>query len=209
MNRLKITGWIAAVSSALILSVSCGDGDDSAVQSAEQTIQAPVFRTGKSTLPTYTTAVGTLEPYNRAQLSTRVMGNVKEVMVEEGDRVRRGQALLRLDMRDLSSRIEQSEAMLVAAKSQQENAEAYYNRIKNLYEDKSATKQALDNATAQYESAGHRREPQRAVSRRRAQTLNIRSFPLLSPGMSPPAAWTGATWPRQVYRLLSWNSRTA
>ena len=44
--------------------------------------------------------------------------------------------------------------MLVAAKSQQENAEAYYNRIKNLYEDKSATKQALDNATAQYESAG-------------------------------------------------------
>ena len=82
------------------------------------------------------------------------MGNVKEVMVEEGDRVRRGQALLRLDMRDLSSRIEQSEAMLVAAKSQQENAEAYYNRIKNLYEDKSATKQALDNATAQYESAG-------------------------------------------------------
>ena len=99
MNRLKITGWIAAVSSALVLSVSCGDGDDSAVQSVEQTIQAPVFRTGKSTLPTYTTAVGTLEPYNRAQLSTRVMGNVKEVMVEEGDRVRRGQALLRLDMR--------------------------------------------------------------------------------------------------------------
>ena len=71
MNRLKITGWIAAVSSALVLSVSCGDSDDSAVQSVDQTIQAPVFRTGKSTLPTYTTAVGTLEPYNRAQLSTR------------------------------------------------------------------------------------------------------------------------------------------
>lgn len=153
MNGKLITAWFSSSLILLLLGTSCGGGTGKVEPPAAGTIQAPVFRAARSVLPVYVTAVGALEPYNRAQLSTRVMGNVTEVLVREGDRVRRGQALLRLDMRDLSGRIEQGEAMLSGAKSRLENAEAYYNRIKNLYEDRSATKQALDNALSQYESS--------------------------------------------------------
>ncbi len=138
---------------AALLGAGCGGSSESVQEGARGSIQAGIYKAELRDLPVYTTAVGTLEPYNRAEVSTRIMGNVQQVLVDEGDRVRRGQTLVRLEMQAVSGQIEQSEAMLAAAKAQLENAEAYYNRIKNLYEDKSATRQALDNARSQYEGA--------------------------------------------------------
>jgi len=97
--------------------------------------------------------MGTLEPYEKAQLATRIMGQVKRVNAEEGDRVSAGQVLIQLDSRDVFSRVEQSKAGLEAATSQLNNARAYYERIKKLYEEKSATRQSLDNARTGYEAA--------------------------------------------------------
>ncbi|MBW7996383.1 MAG: efflux RND transporter periplasmic adaptor subunit [Candidatus Glassbacteria bacterium] len=138
---------------AVLLVAGCG-GDDLAVERIEGgTVRAPVVTVTADKFPLYTTAMGTVEPYDRARLSTRVMGHVLAVLVEEGDRVTAGQVLLRLDSKDMVSRIEQDKAGLAAAESQLENAEAYYNRIKKLYDEQSATKQNLDNARTQYEAA--------------------------------------------------------
>ncbi len=138
---------------AMLALAGCG-GRDLAVEQADGgTVQAPVVTAVAGEFPLYTTAMGTVEPFDRARLSTRVMGHVRAVLVQEGDRVKAGQVLLRLDSRDASSRIEQAKAGLAAAESQFKNAEAYYNRIKKLHSEQSATEQHLDNARTQYDAA--------------------------------------------------------
>jgi len=144
---------ISAFVSALLLATGCGSQGPDQQSQALPALQAPLFTASLRQLPIFTTAMGTLEPYEKAQLATRIMGQVKRVSVEEGDRVSAGQVMIQLDSRDISSRVDQSEAGLTAAKSQLNNARAYYERIKKLYSEQSATKQSLDNALTAYEAA--------------------------------------------------------
>ena len=149
----KLFPGISTIALVILLAAGCGGQGDQQGSQAGPAVQAPVFTAALAQFPVFTTAMGTLEPYEKAQLATRIMGQVKRVSAEEGDRVSAGQVLIQLDSRDISSRVEQSQAGLDAAKSQLTNASAYYERIKKLYEEKSATKQALDNARTGYEAA--------------------------------------------------------
>ncbi len=91
-------------------------------------------------------AAGTAHPVRQAALSTRLMASVTEVLVREGDRVEAGQALVRLDARDLDARREQAEAALTGATALQAEASTYAGRIQALYRDSAATRAQLDQA---------------------------------------------------------------
>jgi RND family efflux transporter MFP subunit len=84
----------------------------------------------------------------QATLSTRLMGAVTAVLVHEGDQVRAGQVLLRLDTRDLEARAAQAAAGVSAAEAQAAEAERYVVRIRALYADSAAPKALLDGAEA-------------------------------------------------------------
>jgi RND family efflux transporter MFP subunit len=91
---------------------------------------------------------GIAAPIQQATLSTRLMGTVTEVFVREGEAVRRGQLLVRLDTRDLSAKDDQVRAGLAAAVSQADEAERYAVRIRALYADSAAPRALLDGAEA-------------------------------------------------------------
>lgn len=91
-------------------------------------------------------AAGVAAPLQQATLSTRLMGAVTGVLVHEGDRVRAGQVLVRLDTRDLEAKGEQAQAGLRAAEAQAAEAERYAGRIRALYADSAAPKATLDAA---------------------------------------------------------------
>lgn len=93
-------------------------------------------------------ASGVAAPLAQATLSTRLMGAVTEVLVHEGDRVRAGQVLLRLDTRDLEAKATQAQAGVAAAEAQADEAERYAVRIRALYADSAAPKAMLDGAEA-------------------------------------------------------------
>ena len=150
---MKLHALLTAVFLSALIVAGCG-GDDLAVEKfGGGTVKAPVATVTAESFPLYTSAMGTVEAFDRARLGTRVMGHVRSVLVDDGDRVKAGQVLLRLDSKDAASRIEQAKAGLAAAESQLTNAEAYYERIKKLFDEQSATKQNLDNARTQYEAA--------------------------------------------------------
>ncbi len=151
--KSKLTLGLLVTALALGLTAGCGNRADSREQAPPEAVQAALYEVRQETLPRYSTSMGTFEGFQRAQLSTRVMGNVRRVLVEEGQPVRRGQTLVELDREDVQSRIEQSRAMLQAAASRMNNAKVYYERIAKLHEQQSASRQQLDNARTQYESA--------------------------------------------------------
>ena len=89
-------------------------------------------------------AAGTAEPVERAMLSTKLMGSVTAVLVQEGDRVARGQVLARVDARDIDAKRAQVEAGIAAAEAMYTDAETQARRVRALYADSAATRYQLD-----------------------------------------------------------------
>lgn len=99
-----------------------------------------------STVEAVYEAAGTAEPLQGATLATKLMATVTAVTVHEGERVRAGQVLVRLDARDLVAKRRQVEASLAEAAAMRENAEATARRLRALYADSAAPKATLDAA---------------------------------------------------------------
>lgn len=91
-------------------------------------------------------AAGIAEPMQQATVSTKLMGTITAVLVQEGDLVRAGQPLVRIDARDLNAKANQVAASVADAEAQHKEATAYATRFRALYADSAATK-------AQFEAA--------------------------------------------------------
>jgi multidrug efflux pump subunit AcrA (membrane-fusion protein) len=68
-------------------------------------------------VPRTVTATGTLAAEDQITLSAKVAGRVETIDVDLGTRVRRGQAIARLDQTDFKLRVEQAEAALQQARA--------------------------------------------------------------------------------------------
>ena len=133
----------------LLLAGACALGADTPAGHTTEAAPRPDLVAVRDTVvPSTLEASGVAAPMAQATLSTRLMGAVTEVLVHEGDRVRAGQVLVRLDTRDLEARATQAQAGLVAAEAQADEAERYAVRIRALYADSAAPKALLDGAEA-------------------------------------------------------------
>lgn len=70
------------------------------------------------------TYTGSVAPFNEEDIYPRVTGRIVEMPVYPGDAVRAGQVVARLDDIELSSRLQEAEAMLAAAQAGQAQVEA-------------------------------------------------------------------------------------
>ncbi|NNK90067.1 MAG: efflux RND transporter periplasmic adaptor subunit [Saprospiraceae bacterium] len=103
-------------------------------------------------------ASGKIEAADNARISTRMMGYIERINVEQGDMVRKGQLLVRINSSDLLAQQAQIDAGILEAKANLNNIEKDLNRYKRLYENKSATDKELDDIQAHYEMAKARLE---------------------------------------------------
>lgn len=91
-------------------------------------------------------AAGIAEPVERAILSTRLMGTVTQVLVQEGDAVPRGAVLARIDARELNARRAQVDAGIGVARMTTSDARVQAERFRSLYADSAATRYQLEQA---------------------------------------------------------------
>jgi HlyD family secretion protein len=75
-------------------------------------------------------ATGKVEPITKVEVKSKASGIVKKLMVEYGDRVKKGQLLAQLDKIEIEAGVEQSRAALQAAQANLKGAEADYERSK-------------------------------------------------------------------------------
>lgn len=107
-------------------------------------------------------AAGVARPVAEATLSTKLMGEVREVAVREGDRVSAGQPLVRIDAADLEAKEAQVEASIREAEAMVADAETQTARMRALYEDDAAPEAQLDAAETGLERARARLAAARA-----------------------------------------------
>ena len=96
---------------------------------------------------------GTLKATRSAMVKARVAGEVKEVLVREGDSVKAGQVLARIDPTEYQRRWQQATETASAAKSQMEIAQRQWDINKSLVDRGFISKMAMDNSDASYQGA--------------------------------------------------------
>ena len=128
-------------------------------------------------------AVGTIHSANTAVLAAQLGGTVREIRVQPGDHVRRGQLLAILDDRSAQAQVQGAEAgvneavqgeaeveqALKAATADRQFAEATLNRYKGLLAKNSLSRQEFDGAEARYQAALAK---ERAMEAKKQQVLS-------------------------------------
>ncbi|MFN3813941.1 MAG: efflux RND transporter periplasmic adaptor subunit [Aquificaceae bacterium] len=128
-----------------------------------------------------------------ADISTRLMGVVKNVKVKEGDRVRSGQPLINIDGKDVEAQIKasneqirQAEEAYRAALAQHEATKKTYERYLSLLKEQAITQQEFDQIKAKYEASQAAIEQAKAAIRasqfqRQAIASNLSYTTLVAP----------------------------
>ena len=135
--------------------------------------------------PSIYEATGTVRAKTAAVISSKVMGYVRQVSFQAGDRVRAGQLLVEIESRDLDTQVRQTEAAhreaeealqevdgaIATAKANLELSEATFRRMDDLYQKKSISSQEHDEATARLKvaTAGY----QMAAAKRRQVVARV------------------------------------
>ena len=117
-------------------------------------------------------ASGKIQPQRLVNISADTMGRVTDLRVEEGQRVQKGEFLLQIDPRNLTTAYNQSAASLAAARSQMEQLRV----VDRRHEDVAETGAGAARAPAAAVQAGadaegdarQRREPGAGCARRRS-----------------------------------------
>lgn len=120
------------------------------VQAAEQLAVAPVqYREVEQTY----SADGLVEAVRQSTVSAQIGGRVKEIRFDVGDRVNKGQVILRIDEREAAQALAGSQAQVLQAQANMQNAKATFERSKQLFAQKFISQAALDKAQADYKIA--------------------------------------------------------
>jgi len=170
--------WVIAV-----LIAACSKGGDAAKKETPESARPPVaVETSMAVVGALTEGIdvtGTLAPKFEVDVKSEVAGLVSEVYVTEWVRVKKGELLARVDIREQEAFVKRTEAALGLAKSLELQSKVADNRarrelerMKKLKENGLATQQALDDAVSEAEASASRVEAAHAQVRAAEEDLN-------------------------------------
>jgi HlyD family secretion protein len=123
----------------------------------------------RGSLPGVISATGELEAIERVNVSPKRQGVLARLLVDEGDRVRRGQAVAEMDPGDLGDRLEELQANLRSAEASLQRSRSEWQRRQQLYRSGAISADDYNRALAAYRvdqaatSAARERLQQRRV----------------------------------------------
>lgn len=98
-------------------------------------------------------AEGVVEATRQSTVSAQISGRVKEINFDIGDRVKKGQVILRIDESEAAQGVAGSRARLLQAQAALQNAKVNYERSQQLLAQKFISQSALDKAESEYRMA--------------------------------------------------------
>ena len=128
---------------------ACAFGGYQYYQTKQAEAQAAAVETAKvvrMNLKSTVSATGTIKPVNSVEVSPKITARISQILVKENDHVTAGQTVAILDGKDYQAQRDQAQFRVT-------NTLREYNRAKELYAVGADTKQALDNAEFNYDTA--------------------------------------------------------
>jgi len=163
-KRFAVT-LVLAASLAGIVAGGCSTDRARTTGSLEVVTGVSVAEARSEEVPDWLEAVGTVRASQTADIASQISGNILEVRVHEGDRVRAGQVLAVIDDSLARTAADQAVAAqaaaqqaLSAAESQYALAESTLERYRELYDKKEISAHQFDQVKTAAESAGAQRD---------------------------------------------------
>src|SRR3954453_19653847 len=124
-RRLIIWGSVIAVIVLLI-----AGGVFAATRGGTKIDPSKLAKVEKQDLAKSVVATGKVTPITKVEVKSKASGIVKKLLVDYGDRVKKGQLLAQLDKIEIEAQVEQSKAALEAAQANLKGSEADFERAK-------------------------------------------------------------------------------
>jgi multidrug efflux system membrane fusion protein len=112
-------------------------------------VQVQIVNAERRTMPVVIDAVGTVESEHSVAVRAQTSGVLEAVLFKEGDRVKQGQVLFRIDARPTQAAVEQASAAVARDQAQLAQAQAQEGRLRGLVEKEYVTKNEYDVASTQ------------------------------------------------------------
>jgi HlyD family secretion protein len=126
-KRRKLIIWISVV--AVIVLLIAG-GVFAATRGGTKIDPSKLAKVEKGDLAKSVVATGKVTPITKVEVKSKASGIVKKLLVDYGDRVKKGQLLAQLDKVEIEAQVEQSRAALEAAEANLKSAQADFERAK-------------------------------------------------------------------------------
>ena len=149
LKRLRRRRTVALIAGGLLLlgggAWSLGPGRNGNRDLSDYTVTAE-----RGTLPGVVTASGELEAVRRVNVSPKRQGVLNALLVDEGDVVRKGQVLARMDPGDLRDRLDELKALERQAQADYDARQSDFRRREILFQRGAISAADLDDFRARY-----------------------------------------------------------
>jgi len=136
----------------LFITVSCGSNGVK-TEPAEPVIPVQATRVKKGDISLYIYTTGSIFPKQESVISPKIFGRIEKLYVDEGDRVKANQPLVKLEQDRLRILVEEAEASLQEARAQLKNIKTKVQRSKGLFEQGVVEVQQYDDLVTEGELA--------------------------------------------------------
>ncbi|MBI4419089.1 MAG: efflux RND transporter periplasmic adaptor subunit [Ignavibacteriales bacterium] len=119
----------------------------------ENIITVQTEKVERRTITQIVTATGKIQPVTQVKINAEVSGEIVELPVREGQRVAKGQLLVRIKPDAYQAQFERAQASLTISEANLVKAEAEYKRASELYEKRLVSDAEMDIARASNQSA--------------------------------------------------------
>jgi RND family efflux transporter MFP subunit len=165
----QTAGMLALLVCMGMTACSSGDAKKAAGQAVKPPVAVEVAAAAASELTDGIEVTGSLEPKFFVDIRTQIPGLIQQVFVTEWVRVRKGQALARIDVAETDALVKRAEAAVESARASLAQAgvagtraERERERMLKLKESGLATQQAVDDARSEADAARARVDAARA-----------------------------------------------
>lgn len=145
-NRLYIV--LPAIA---LLAFACGSEEEQVIE--KPSVKAEVVQLKSTEKLKENRFSGKVIADNKLILSTKILGQVEQVLVKEGEKITKGQLLVKIKSNDLSAKHNTAVSGVKTAELNMENMIKNYDRIKNLFDKGSATQKELEDMSTAKEAA--------------------------------------------------------
>ena len=98
------------------------------------------------------TAVGTVQPRRKSEISSRLLATIQEIAVDPGDQVVAGQLLVTLDGREVQAQLREAEAAVRGVGADLAVRERDYRRYRQMFAENAVTKEDYDRVEGAFQA---------------------------------------------------------
>lgn len=137
---------------SMLFFAACGENKEQKKQEMPPSI-VDVKKVGLEDASIYYEYAAKLEASKDVVVLPKVSGEIKEILFKDGDFVKKGTILYKIDDEQYKANLDLALADISVARANYENASADFNRTKDLYNKKAVSKKEFDAKEAAYKSA--------------------------------------------------------